>query len=115
MGNGNLESGRIRIAEIVENKIGKITTYEVTSDQLKTLEKGNDVNMHTTISTTLLGAGISFIIAYFTCSFEGKEFTEGVFLSIGCLSLLFSIIMHLLGRRNKSEISMLCSEIRNRK
>lgn len=110
--NNNNSSGENEV-KIIRGKIGSVSLYEITDNELSLLEKGSPSSIYLNFAIFLFSIGISFLITLLTTSIEEiKIFTS--FLVFTIIGVLGGTFLFFIWFRMKGEVSEVISKIQGR-
>ncbi len=97
----------------IDKRFGKIITYDITKNELSTLQQGGDSGMFKDIGICTLSVAVTIFTTYFSGGFN-TEIITGAFIAIAAILLIISIISGIFFFKRRNDISTLCDDIRNR-
>lgn len=98
---------------IIRGKIGSVSLYEITDNELNLLEKGSPSSIYLNFAIFLFSIGISFFITLVTTSIEEiKVYTS--FLVFTIIGILGGSLLFFIWYRMKGEVSEVITKIKSR-
>ena len=94
-------------------KLGSISLYDVTEDELSLLERGSPASTYLNFAIGLLSIGISFFISIFSTKIEDIK-VYVVFWVIALVTTLGGIILFVVWRQANKSAENVIQRIRNR-
>ena len=107
------ENSNEKTLKIRRGKVDSLSLYEITEQELNTLEKGAPAGLFLNYGIALLSLSCSFLIALLTTNIDSER-TFVVFAIIVIAGFIGSIILMCLWYRNRQSISELVKEIKSR-
>jgi hypothetical protein len=97
---------------IVRGRVDSFALYEITENELETLERGSPSSLYLNFGIFLLSIGVAFFTSLVTTNLEGKVFV--VFTLLTLLGLLGGLFLMLLWFQTRRSISEVAKTIRRR-
>lgn len=110
MPNENEQSTGVKINR---GKLGSISLYEVTEDELNILERGSPSSTYLNFSIGLLSIGISFFISIFSTKIDDLK-VYVVFWVIALVTTIAGIVLFVVWRRANKATENVIQRIKNR-
>lgn len=110
MPNENEQSTGVKINR---GKLGSISLYEVTEDELNILERGSPSSTYLNFSIGLLSIGISFFISIFSTKIDDLK-VYAVFWIIALVTTIAGIVLFVVWRQANKATENVIQRIKNR-
>jgi len=108
--NGGATEGQVKI---VRGRVDSLSLYEVTDNELKTLELGSPGSIYLNFSIFLTSIGLSFLISLLTVKIDSVKIYS-TFLVFAVLGLVLGLILFILWWRQRKEVAEVISTIKSR-
>lgn len=99
--------------EIKRVKIGSLTIYEISENELESLEKGSPGSILLNFAIFLLSLSIAFIVAVLTTD-KKSDLTFIIFIVLIVVFSLFGILLLLIWNKNRKSVKSIGDTIRER-
>lgn len=97
----------------IDKRAGKIVVYDITKNELLTLQRGGEQARFKDISIFTLSISATIFITFYSSGFNTEKET-GFFLGIATTLAVIGGASSVLYYKKKKEIKQLCDDIRNR-
>jgi|SRR3989344_3458678 len=99
--------------KINRGKLGSISLYEVTEDELNLLERGSPASTYLNFSIGLLSVGVSFFLSIFSTKIEDLKIYI-VFWVIALVTTIAGIVLFVVWRQANKATENVIQRIKNR-
>lgn len=99
--------------EINRGRLGSITVYDVTEDELEILENGSPNSIYLNFAIGLTSIGVSFFITIFATEIKNIK-TYVVFWVIAVITTLAGVVLFVVWRRSNKGMKNVIKRIRDR-
>ena len=99
--------------KINRGKLGSISLYEVTEDELNLLERGSPASTYLNFSIGLLSVGVSFFLSIFSTKIEDLKIYV-VFWVIALVTTIAGIVLFVVWRQANKATENVIQRIKNR-
>jgi multidrug transporter EmrE-like cation transporter len=106
----NTSTDEIRI---IRGKVDSLSLYEITDNELETLEKGSPSSTYLNFAIFLLSVGFSFLVSLLTVKVESMK-TYIAFMIFTVIGILAGVILLVLWYRERRSISKVIKKIKGR-
>jgi len=106
----NTSTDEIRI---IRGKVDSLSLYEITDNELETLEKGSPSSTYLNFAIFLLSVGFSFLVSLLTAKIESMK-TYIAFMIFTVIGILAGVILLVLWYRERRSISRVIKKIKGR-
>lgn len=107
------ENTSIGEIKIVRGKVDSLSLYEITDNELETLEKGSPSSTYLNFSIFLLSVGFSFLVCLLTVKTESMKI-YATFMIFTVIGILVGIILLVLWYRERRSMSEVIKRIKDR-
>jgi len=107
------ENTSIDEIKILRGKVDSLSLYEITDNELETLEKGSPSSTYLNFSIFLLSVGFSFLVSLLTVKIESMKIYT-TFMIFTVIGILAGIILLVLWYRERRSISEVIKRIKDR-
>lgn len=99
--------------ELKRGRIRNLKVYDVTEDELKSLERGGDVATKLTFAISLFSSALTALVALLTTEIK-SNYTRTFFISLTLVGFIWGFSFLLSWHKNRKSVSNTASEIRKR-
>ena len=99
---------------IKRGKVDSLSIYEVSENELSTIEKGSSSSIYLNFSIFLLSIAVSFFIALLTGEYTDKLLTYITFICLTIIGFVIGLFLLILWLKKKDDFSQVIERIKSR-